>query len=391
MKLGIISDAHHYWDARGRLCVLGPVARQFEQWAQLFEHVTVCAPLARGMPPATHSPYEARNIELLPVRVAGGNTIVAKLELALQVVPWWQAIQTLLGRVDAVHIRCPNNISIVGLLALERSKVLRQAVYTGMWNGYATEPRTYRWQREYLRDRFSGPVAVYGDWPDQPAHIVPSFSPSYRDADWEAEAASVSAKLGRLRGQARLGRPVALLSVGGLDQNKNQQIAIRAVKALAELNVDARLDILGDGPQRGALARLIDELGLQDRVVLHGSTSQAEVRRRYRDADFVIQPTRSEGFGKVPIEAFFHGVIPIMSDVNLHPQFAGAGEDARGRCFPTEDPIACAAHVAELASQPAEMMRMIASGRTYARGFTLEAWQGHLRDMLQAHWGTQLR
>jgi glycosyltransferase involved in cell wall biosynthesis len=391
VKLGIISDAHHFWDARGRLCVLSPVARQFEQWAQMFDQVVICAPLARGLPPPTSTPYEASNIQLLPVRVAGGNTIVAKLELALQVMPWWRAIQKLLARVDAVHIRCPNNISIVGLLALERSKCLRQALYTGTWNGYATEPRTYRWQREYLRDRFSGPVAIYGEWPDQPAHVVPSFSPSYRDADWSAETASVATKLDRLRPLEKLSSPVGLISVGGLDRNKNQQVAIRAVKALGSMNVDARLDILGDGPERAELARLIEELGLQERVVLHGSTSQVDVRRWYRKADFVIQPTRSEGFGKVPIEAFFHGVIPIMSDVNLHPQFAGAGADARGRCFPTEDPVAAAEQVADLASRPAEISRMIANGRNYARRFTLEAWQIHLRDMLQAHWGQPLR
>lgn len=370
--------------------MLSPVARQFEQWAQLFDDVTVCAPLARGLPPPSSSAYVAPNIQLLPVRVAGGNTVSAKLKLALQVVPWWRAIRTLLQRVDAVHIRCPNNISIIGLLALERSTCLRQAVYTGTWNGYPTEPRTYRWQREYLRDRFAGPVAVYGAWPGEPAHVVSSFSPSFRDADWAAETACVAGKLQRLGGLARL-RSVALLSVGGLDQNKNQQAAIRAVKTLTALNLDARLDILGDGPERAALAGLIRDLGLQDRVVLHGSTSHSDVRRWYREADFVIQPTRAEGFGKVPIEAFFHGVIPIMSDVNLHPQFAGAGDDARGRCFPSEDPVAAAEHVADLASRPSEMMRLITNGRDYARRLTLEAWQVHVRDMLETHWGKQLR
>lgn len=371
--------------------MLAPVARQFEQWAQLFDEVVVCAPLLRGMPTPTSSAYEARNLRLLPVRPAGGNTLPAKLELALQIAPWWRAIRTLLQQVDAVHIRCPNNISILGLKALERSTCLRQALYTGTWNGYETEPRTYRWQREYLRDRFQGPVAVYGEWPDQPPHIVASFSPSYRDADWQAEAAGAAAKLERLRGLDRLRRRVQLVSVGGLDANKNQQVALRAVKELVALNVDARLDILGDGPERPRLAALIDELGLQDRVTLHGLTSQADVRRWYRQADFVIQPTRSEGFGKVPIEAFFHGAIPIMSDVNLHPQFAGSGEAARGRCFPPDDAGAAARHIADLAGRPSAMSDMVANGREYARRFTLEAWQIHVREMLEAHWGRSLR
>ena len=370
--------------------MLSAVARQFEQWAQMFDEVIVCAPLLPGMPPPVASPYDAANIRLLPIRAAGGNTLAAKVGIAVELVAWWRAVRTLLAQVDAVHIRCPNNISIPGLLALERSKVLRQAVYTGTWNGYPAEPRTYRWQREYLRDRFAGPVAVYGDWPDQPPHIVPSFSPSYRGEDWVAETAPVEARLEQLSGLDRLPSPIRLITVGGLDQNKNQQIAIRAVQALVALNVDARLDILGDGPERGALARLITELGLTDRVVLRGLTSQQEVRQWYRKTDFVIQPTRAEGFGKVPIEAFFHGVIPIMSDVNLHPQFAGSGADARGRCYPTEDPAACAAQIADLAARPAEMMRLVANGRRYARGFTLEAWQVHVRDMLQTHWGVQL-
>jgi glycosyltransferase involved in cell wall biosynthesis len=388
VKLGIISDASHTWDAHGRLCVLSPVARQFEQWAQLFEEVTVCAPLVRGLPSPTSSPYRATNIRLLPVRGGGGDTVGAKLALALKIPSWWSAIRELLSRVDAVHIRCPNNISILGLLALERSDVLRQAVFTGTWNGYATEPRTYRWQREYLRSRFRGPVAVYGDWPDQPANICPSFSPSYRDEDWIAETSAVARKLERLK--APLSGPIRLITVGSLDPNKNQQVAVRAVSKLRALNVDAQLDILGDGPERARLTDLVTELHLRDHVTLHGATPPAEMRHHYRAADFVIQPVRSEGFGKVPLEGFFHGVIPIMSDVTLHPQFAGTASDTRGRCFPTEDPVAAATHVAELVARPDEMRRMITNGRKYVRRFTLDAWREHLREMLTSQWGVSL-
>jgi glycosyltransferase involved in cell wall biosynthesis len=324
----------------------------------------------------------------MPIANAGGNTLRAKLDLFWKSREWWKALKALLAEVDAVHIRCPNNISILGLLALVRSSCYRQAVYTGNWNGYDREPITYRWQRWFLRNLFSGPVAVYGDNEGQAENIISSFSPSFRAKDWEAEKDCIAKKIRSLQLSAPSARTVKLVSVGALNKNKNQQLAIRAVKTLKEMGLQAELSILGEGEMRGYLSELIDSLGLKEQVHLKGKTPHQQVRQYYRESDFVIQPSLTEGFSKVPVEALFHGAIPLLSDLSVNAQIVGRAE--RGRCFPQGDASAIAAQIFELASNPAEMTRLINSGREYARQLTLEAWREHIRASLEKHWRVHL-
>lgn len=385
MRLGIISDSHHYYDQTGDLHNLTVLTRQFGCWANLFEEVVICAPLLPGSPPVSHSPYQNEKIRLLPVSVAGGQGVKAKWHLLQQMKDWWRTIQQLLAEVDALHIRCPNNISILGLLALQRSHHLRQAVYTGTWPGYPGEPLTYRWQRWFLRRYFRGPVAVYGEWPGQPEHIVPSFTPTYAQTDWGMETERVTAKIAYLETLTCLPQPLQLVTVGALSENKNQQMVIRLVAALKQDGVEAVLHLLGEGASRTHLEALTQELGVTGQVHFHGYTPAPQVREFYRQADFVVQAPRAEGFGKVPVEAFFHGVIPLLSDVNLSQQLVGQG--SRGRCFPLDDLDFLRQELLTLSHQPITMAEMIPQGRAYAATQTLESWQKHLEMMFSRFWG----
>jgi glycosyltransferase involved in cell wall biosynthesis len=297
-------------------------------------------------------------------------------------------VNELLKRVDAVHIRCPNNISILGLLALARSTRLRQAVYTGNWQGYEKEPLTYRLQRWVLKRYFHGPVAVYGEWPNQPPHIVPSFSPSFSLKDWEQEEEVVARKIAHLQSASPSSRPLKLISVGALNKNKNQQLAVHAVKILHDRLIRVQLDLLGDGENRSYLEQLSQSMGLDEVVHFCGRVSHDSVREFYREADFVVQPSLTEGFSKVPIEALLHGAIPVLSDVSVNPQIVGGGD--RGRNFANGDAAALAVQIEELAQRPSEMIRLIKNGRYYSRILTLEAWQEHIRQMLTYYWATEL-
>ena len=96
----------------------------------------------------------------------------------------------------------------------------------------------------------------------------------------------------------------------------------------------------------------------------------------------------TEGFSKVPVEALFHGVVPLLSDLPLNKQIVGDG--TRGRCFPHADAAMLAKHLVELSRAPSLMRQMIDCGREYAQTLTLEAWQQHIKKMLEEHWAVEL-
>jgi glycosyltransferase involved in cell wall biosynthesis len=82
-----------------------------------------------------------------------------------------------------------------------------------------------------------------------------------------------------------------------------------AIRTLAEL--DGPLTLVGDGPERPALERLVASLKLQARVRFTGLISGAEVARELARADVMLFPAANEGFGLAAIEALIAGV-PVV-------------------------------------------------------------------------------
>ncbi len=107
----------------------------------------------------------------------------------------------------------------------------------------------------------------------------------------------------------------SLLAVGRLDPIKRFDSLIRAV---AEQQDDCTLDIVGEGPQRDSLQRLIDELKLHDRVKLLGH--QNDIAQRMSQAHLVVIASRSEGFSLVMVEALFYANLFISTEVGAAPE-----------------------------------------------------------------------
>jgi glycosyltransferase involved in cell wall biosynthesis len=104
-------------------------------------------------------------------------------------------------------------------------------------------------------------------------------------------------------------RVPCIVAAGRLVEGKDFALLIRAVAILRERR-EARLIILGEGPERPALEQLIQELGLENSVILGGFESNP-FRYMHRAALFVSS-SRSEGFGNVLVEAMACGA-PIVS------------------------------------------------------------------------------
>jgi glycosyltransferase involved in cell wall biosynthesis len=107
-------------------------------------------------------------------------------------------------------------------------------------------------------------------------------------------------------------RPSALF-VGVLELYKNVDGLARAWRLAAPRLPDAKLRIVGRGSRRALVEELVRELPEQTSFVER--LSQADVARALDEATCLVLPSRSEGLGRVLVEAFLRGRPAIAMDV----------------------------------------------------------------------------
>jgi glycosyltransferase involved in cell wall biosynthesis len=111
-----------------------------------------------------------------------------------------------------------------------------------------------------------------------------------------------------------------LLFVGRLAAVKGVPILIEAYAEILKKHPDARLTLIGDGPERYKVEALIDKFELQNKICLTGYLNQKEVAKRLSESDVFILPSFAEGVPVVLMEAMASG-IPVVTT-----QIAGISE-----------------------------------------------------------------
>ena len=115
-------------------------------------------------------------------------------------------------------------------------------------------------------------------------------------------------------------RPV-IVCVSRLMARKGQDELIRALPKIHQTAPNASLIIVGDGPYRKDLERLVKKLGLENFVHLTGKVSQTELSKWYAAGDIFAMPCRTrmggwdvEGLGIVFLEGSATGLPVIVGD-----------------------------------------------------------------------------
>ena len=137
--------------------------------------------------------------------------------------------------------------------------------------------------------------------------VVPRTFVVPNGVDLAAPAATVQ---DRAAARGRLGLdPDArwCVCVGRLARQKGQDLLLAAWPAVTRDVAGARLALVGDGPDRAALAQ-----AAPPGVVLAGA--RTDVPDWYAAADVVVAPSRWEGMALVPLEAMARGRSVVVSD-----------------------------------------------------------------------------
>ncbi|MDQ3058645.1 MAG: glycosyltransferase family 4 protein [Pseudomonadota bacterium] len=109
-----------------------------------------------------------------------------------------------------------------------------------------------------------------------------------------------------------------LLAVGRMSEEKGFHLLIRAFQRLAHDFPDWKLVILGDGPDRSALAAQIASAGLDERISLPGRAGN--VGQWYTAVDLYVMSSRFEGFPNTLVEAMAHGLPAVSFDCDTGPR-----------------------------------------------------------------------
>jgi glycosyltransferase involved in cell wall biosynthesis len=83
------------------------------------------------------------------------------------------------------------------------------------------------------------------------------------------------------------------------------------VRTLVPADIGIRLDIFGDGPDRGRLERFIDGHDMGGWVTLPGRVTRQELRDTYAASDIFVAPAHLESFGIAALEARTVG-LPVV-------------------------------------------------------------------------------
>ncbi len=104
--------------------------------------------------------------------------------------------------------------------------------------------------------------------------------------------------------------------------------AIRAFAEVVRAHPEAHLTIAGSGPERAALERLADELGVRVSVHFTGRLDNAELPELYRASTLMLNPARIDNMPNALLEAMASGVPIVSTNVGGIPYMVEDGVSA---------------------------------------------------------------
>lgn len=172
--------------------------------------------------------------------------------------------------------------------------------------------------------------------------------------------------------------------LGRLVSDKGADLLLQALAGLPDALADRRGVLIGDGPERAALERQAETLGLSGRVDFLGARREAEVAELLNQVEVLVVPSRwAEPFGIVALEGLACGCALVVSRRGGLPEAAGPGQAV----FENDDAEGLRDRLAALLAEPGRRAEAVAAGQAHVAGFTA----GRIAERYLAHFAAVLK
>ena len=159
---------------------------------------------------------------------------------------------------------------------------------------------------------------------------------------------------------------------------KGHRVMLEMMREIAMSNPDALLLLAGDGPERQACERLVDDYQLRGRVMFLGQRD--DIPRLLTAADLFLMPSESEGLPLAAIEAMAIGVPVVGFDVGGMSEVIE--DDVDGYVVPAGDRRRFVGAVQTLLQDRARLASFGVAARHAADRFSVEA---HVDGVLRCY------
>jgi phosphatidylinositol alpha-mannosyltransferase len=176
-----------------------------------------------------------------------------------------------------------------------------------------------------------------------------------------------------------------VLFVGRLEDRKGLPHLLKAFRLIRKSGLEARLLVVGSGPQEREARRYVLTRGLQN-VEFLGRVSDTEKAQLFKTATTFVSPaTGRESFGIVLLEAMAAGAPIVCSDI--HGYKGVVQRNGQAMLVPPRDAKALAAAVTEVLTDPVLRARLSASGLERVQQFSWE----HVTQKVEEYYGFVIR
>jgi PEP-CTERM/exosortase A-associated glycosyltransferase len=156
--------------------------------------------------------------------------------------------------------------------------------------------------------------------------------------------------------------------IGSFYAYEGLPLLLEALPAIARTRPEARVLLVGGGPQENNLKELAVRLGVADRVIFTGRVSHDRVQKYYDQVDILVYPRYSMRLTDLvtplkPLEAMAQGRLVLASDVGGHKELIADG--VTGRLFKAGDREDLARSALRLLDAREEWETMRANGRRF--------------------------
>jgi glycosyltransferase involved in cell wall biosynthesis len=171
-----------------------------------------------------------------------------------------------------------------------------------------------------------------------------------------------------------------VVTTGSLVWVKGYEYALQSIRHLVDRGIDVEFHLIGDGPERQRILYTINDLGLEERVHLHGRLKPDEVREQLRMSDAFLLSSLSEGISNAVLEAMACGLPVVTTDCGGMREAVTDGKE--GFVVPVRDPMEISTALEKLASNPYLRRQMGEHGRrTVASMFDLKSQIDRFSDL----------